>query len=79
LLGNDLACLGSLWVMPTLIANGGGITYSLDKGSSWSTATVGKHSIATNGWNRIIAADARFIVAHSDGTNIETAASLRAL
>ncbi len=76
--GNDLAVNGPLWVIPTLIANGGGIVWSVDRGANWNRATaVGNHRTATAGWKRILSADGRFVVTHCDGTNIELALSLR--
>jgi len=76
--GNDLAVLGSLWVMPTVIANGGGIVWSIDKVASWNRGpAVGDHRTATAGWNRILAADGRFVVAHATGAVCELALSVR--
>jgi hypothetical protein len=76
--GNDLACYGSLWVMPTENGNFGGIAWSVNKGASWTRGpNVGKHSIATAGWRRICVGDSRFMMAHETGTNIEFALSIR--
>jgi len=76
--GNDLACLNSLWIMPTTTANYGGLAWSTDKGASWTRGpSVGDHSVATAGWKRILAGDNRFMVAHETGSNIEVALSLR--
>jgi len=78
--GNDLAVLGPLWVIPTLIANGGGIVWSVDKGANWYRGpAVGNHRVATAGLARILAADNRFMVAHTTGTATEVALSARAL
>ena len=77
-LGNDLAVIGPLWAMPTLIANAGGIVYSVGKGAHWNRLTLGKHSVATAGFKRILASDGRFLVGHADGTNLEILQSLRA-
>lgn len=63
----DLAVNGSVWAMPTLSAFGGGIVWSADKGATWHQAAVGSHRVATAGWNRILAADNRFMVAHNLG------------
>jgi hypothetical protein len=77
-LANDLAVIGPLWVMPTLIANVGGIIWSTDKGASWHGVNMGNHRVATLGWNRILAGDNRFAVAHTVTSNlIELAFSLR--
>jgi hypothetical protein len=78
-LGNDLAAIGPLWVMPTLIANGGGFVWSVDKGANWNRGpAVGNHRVATAGWKRIIATNDRFVVAHADGVSVEVALSQRA-
>jgi len=75
---NDLAVQDSLWVVATNNGNYGGIAWSRDKGASWTKGpSVGKHTVATGGWNRILAGDGRFVVAHIDGTNAEVALSLR--
>ena len=74
---NDLAVIGSLWVATTVIANFGGIIWSIDKGGSWNRVAVGNHRVATAGWQRIIAADNRFVVAHATGGPLEFALSQR--
>jgi len=78
-LGNDVAVQGSLWVVPTLIGNAGGILYSVDKGASWNRVTVGNHRVAVQGWNRIIVGENRFMIAHATGAANEVALSARAL
>jgi len=75
---NDLAVIGPLWVMVTQSASFGGIAYSTNKGASWSTVAVGNHRVATAGWNRIVVADGRFVVAHATGAQTEIALSVRA-
>jgi hypothetical protein len=76
-IGNDLAAIDSLWVMPNTSGNYGGISWSIDKGASWKRVAVGNHSVATLGWKRVLAGDNRFMVAHQTGSNIEVAMSLR--
>jgi hypothetical protein len=76
--GTDLAVNGSLWVMTTSNGNCGGIAWTTDKGASWTRGpAVGNHRIATAGWNRVLAADNRFIVGHHRGDVIEFALSQR--
>jgi len=74
----DLAVIDSTWVAPTRNGDYGGIAYSIDRGASWRNASVGNQRVATSGWNRIIAADRRFLVAHASGTALEFALSQRA-
>jgi hypothetical protein len=76
---NDLAVIGSLWVMVTLNGYAGGLAWSANKGVTWSTVSVGNHRSATNGWNRVIAADNRFLLSHIVGAGAELALSARAL
>jgi hypothetical protein len=78
LVGNDLAVINNLWMMATVIANGGGLCWSVDKGANWNRGpSVGNHRTATAGWKRILATDNRFIVVHADGAKLEFAQSLR--
>ncbi len=78
--GADLAVNGPVWVMPTLNAQLGGIIWSADKGATWHQVAVGNHRVATLGWNRILAADNRFMVGHGTaGGVVEIAMSQRAL
>lgn len=66
---NDLAVVGDLWVAVT-DGTLGGVQWSRDAGLTWNNVAVGDHSVATNGWSRIIFADDRFIVAHALGSGL---------
>lgn len=74
---NDLACLGPVWVSVSGAGYYGGISWSVDRGVTWQRVAVGNHRVATAGWNRILAADNRFLVTHTDGAAVEVALSLR--
>jgi hypothetical protein len=74
---SDLACINSTWVAPINGGSFGGITWTVDKGSTWQRIAVGNHRVATGGWKRILAADNRFIVSHITGAAVEFAMSVR--
>jgi hypothetical protein len=75
----DLAVIGSVWVAPTRNGDYGGVAYSIDRGLTWSNVAVGNHRVATGGWNRVLAAEKRFVLVHATGTAIEFALSQRSL
>lgn len=74
---SDLAAKNNLWVVTTKNGAYGGLAFSTDRGLNWRNVTFGNHTVATQGWKRLVCVDDRFICAHSDGSNIEIAMSLR--
>jgi hypothetical protein len=77
---NDLAVLNNLWMAVVVNGGVGSICWSMDRGANWTRGpAVGNHRVATAGWNRVLAADNRLMVAHTLTTLAETALSQRAL